>query len=406
MMKTPLLTIQYLEDFPELAHLDMKLVVDRLRSASDRLPFTHLLIGWHIPQPLVDACRREADRLGMRFIRWQPLLTGDRVLQPHPDWQTQGLTGIKVAGFRGLPEFTFVCPNHPAVQEAVVKHINNLVRQGQYQGFFLDRVRFPSPSSDPINELACFCEYCQHKAALVGLDLGQIRQDILAQTKKYKGRLSLVKSLLSGETGPVNSSQGQAVSQWLAFRKRSICDFLTIVSQPLRESHLEIGLDCYSPSLTHMVGQDLSGLSGLVDWIKLMTYAHTHGPAGIPFELSGLLHYLTSTTPLNDEQALDFMGQSTGQSLPIHLEALEKDGLSSLALEKELRRGVDACSVPTLAGMELVELEGVTSLKPEQISSDLIAVKKSGAAGLALSWDLLHISLEKLDLVRKIYLES
>ena len=73
---------------------------------------------------------------------------------------------------------------------------------------------------------------------------------------------------------------------------------------------------------------------------------------------------------------------------------------------RKLGVGVEACSVPTLAGMELVELEGVTSLKPEQIRSDLIAVKRSGAAGLALSWDLLHISLERLDQVRQVYLES
>ena len=46
-----------------------------------------------------------------------------------------------------------------------------------------------------------------------------------------------------------------------------------------------------------MVGQDLSGMSGIVDWIKLMTYAHTLGPAGIPFELSGLFHYLTFYYP-------------------------------------------------------------------------------------------------------------
>ena len=112
-----------------------------------------------------------------------------------------------MAGYRGLPEFTFVCPNHPDVQEAVVTYLDHLVRQGLYQGFFLDRVRFPSPSSDPINDLGCFCEHCQHKAALVGLDLGQIRADILAQTKKQKGRLSLVETLLSGKTDSVNSSQ-------------------------------------------------------------------------------------------------------------------------------------------------------------------------------------------------------
>jgi hypothetical protein len=405
-MKTNLITIQYLENSPEISQLDLNLVVHKLRSAAERLPFTHLLIGWQVPMSLLEACRKEAERLGIRFLRWQPLLTDDGVLQPHPDWQTQGLTGHKVAGYHGLPEFTFVCPNHPDVHEAVVTHLDHLVRQGMYQGFFLDRVRFPSPSSDPINDLGCFCEYCQHTAALVGLDLGQIRADILAQTKEQKGRLSLIQSLLSGKTDPVHSIQWQAVSQWLAFREWSVCDFLATISQPLREAGLEIGLDCFSPSLTHIVGQDLHGMSGLVDWIKLMTYAHTLGPAGIPFELSGLFHYLTSTTYLNEGEALDFIGQAIELPLPSGLRALEKDGLSSLALEKEVRVGVEACSVPTLAGMELVELEGVTSLKPEQIRSDLIAVKKSGAAGLALSWDLLHISLERLDQVRQVYLED
>jgi hypothetical protein len=405
-MKTNFITIQYLEYFPEISQLDLKLVVNKLRAAAERLSFTHLLIGWHVPMPLLEACRKEAERQGIRFLRWQPLLTGDGVLQPHPDWQTQGLTGHKVAGYCGLPEFTFVCPNHPDVQEAVTTHLDYLVRQGLYQGFFLDRVRFPSPSSDPINELSCFCEHCQRNAALVGLDLGQIRADILAQTRKPKGRLSLIASLLSGKADPANSIAWQDVSQWLAFRKRSVCDFLTSISQPLREARLEIGLDCYSPSLTHMVGQDLHGMSGIVDWIKLMTYAHTLGPAGIPFELSGLFHYLTSTTQLNEGEALNLIGHSIELPLPSNLRSLERDGLSSLALEKEVRVGVKASSVPILAGMELVELEGVTSLKPEQIRSDLIAVKKSAVAGLALSWDLLHIPLERLDLVRQVYLEG
>jgi hypothetical protein len=405
-MKTSLITIQYLENSPEISQLDLTLVVNKLHAAAKRLPITHLLIGWNVPISLLEACRKEAERLGIRFLRWQPLLTGDGALQPHTDWQTQGLTGNKVAGYRGLPEFTFVCPNHPDVQEAVSTHLDHLGHQGLYQGFFLDRVRFPSPSSDPINDLGCFCQYCQRKAALVGLDLSHIRVDILAQTKEQKGRLSLIETLLSGMANPANSSEWQAVSQWLAFRERSVCDFLACISQPLKEAGLEIGLDCFSSSLTHMVGQDLHGMSGIVDWIKLMTYAHTLGPAGIPYELSGLFHYLTSTTDLTEGEALDLIGHTMEVSLPSSLRALEKDGLSSLALEKEIRVGVEACSVPTLAGIELVELEGVTNLKPDQIRSDLIAVMKSGAAGLALSWDVLHISLERLDLVRQIYLEG
>ena len=98
------------------------------------------------------------------------------------------------------------------------------------------------------------------------------------------------------------------------------------------------------------------------------------------------------------------MGASLGFPLPISYMSLEKNGLSPFALEEEVRRGVEACSVPALAGMELVELEGVTNLNPDQIRSDLSGLKRSGSAGLAISWDLLHIPLERLSLVRQVYL--
>jgi hypothetical protein len=155
-----------------------------------------------------------------------------------------------------------------------------------------------------------------------------------------------------------------------------------------------------------MVGQDLTSMGGLVDWIKLMTYAHTFAPAGIPFELSGLVHHLTSKGVINERQVLGMIGKTIHLPLPTSLRALKNDGLSTMALEKEVRFGVETCSTPVLAGMELVELEGVTNLNPDQIRSDLIGLIESRSAGLALSWDLLHIPLERLDLVRQVYLDN
>jgi hypothetical protein len=403
MTSSAMLTIQYLEDSPTLHQLDREQVINKLRLAAEILPFTHLLIGWNLPPHLLEACRTEADRLGMRFLRWHPLLTGDGVFQPQPAWQTVGLSGHKVMGYRGMPEFTFVCPNHPEVQEGLCHRLEDLLRQGLYQGFFLDRVRFPSPAADPLNDLGCFCEHCQRKAADQGLDLQKIQREI-SQTLDEKGRISLIYALLTGNAHPEYSDQRLAINQFLLFRKSSVRDFLAMVARPLREARLEVGLDCFSASLTHMVGQDLNRLSELVDWIKLMAYAHTFAPAGIPYECSGLAHFLSTTTLLGERQSLDWMGASLGFPLPISYMSLETNGLSPFALEEEVRRGVEACSVPALAGMELVELEGVTNLNPDQIRSDLSGLKRSGSAGLAISWDLLHIPLERLSLVRQVYL--
>ncbi len=399
-----MLTIQYLEASPALAQLNPVSVLNKLRSAVELLPFTHLLIGWQVPLPLLDACRLEAERLGLRFIRWQPLLTGDGAIQPDPHWQTVGLSGRNVSGYNGLPEFTFCCPNHPAAQEAIVGHLDKLIRQGVYQGFFLDRVRFPSPTTDLLNDLGCFCEHCQRKAAEIGLDLREIREEIVQQTQDEDGRISLIASLLSRKTGLSDSSHTAGISQLLAFRKKTICDFLAPISRLLRNAHLEVGLDCFSPSLTHMVGQDLRTLGELTDWIKLMTYAHTNAPAGFPFELSGLARFLCNTTQLDDRHTLKMLAQAIGLPLPTNPGSLEKDGLSPLALQVEVRRGVEACPVPILAGLELVELAGVTELNSGQIQADLAAIKRAGPAGLAISWDLLHISLDRLKLVSQAYL--
>jgi hypothetical protein len=89
--------------------------------------------------------------------------------------------------------------------------------------------------------------------------------------------------------------------------------------------------------------------------------------------------------------------------LPLSRGALEQDGLSPSALESEVRRGVEACTVPVLAGLELVDVQGVTHLTPHQIEADLAGVKRAGVAGLAISWDLWHIPLDRLDLVRRAY---
>ncbi|HSB64927.1 MAG TPA: hypothetical protein VLD65_00015, partial [Anaerolineales bacterium] len=298
-----MLTIQYLEYSPDLARLDPSILVNRLRRAVDILPISHLLIGWHLPQNLLEACRLEADHLGLRFLRWQPLLTSDKGICIDPSWYAEGLVGGKVPGFQGLPEFTFLCPNHPAVQDALLKHLEAMLRQGVYQGFFLDRVRYPSPSVDPLKHLACFCDYCCRKAAQQGLDLPGLRQAILQQLAGEAGRIALVKMLLSEMVDFAPSQPNHALSQLLAFRQKSVTDFLALIIQVLKGAQLEVGLDCFSPSLAPLVGQELKSLAQLVDWVKLMTYAHTYAPAGLPYEVLGLVHYLACSTQLDEAQA-------------------------------------------------------------------------------------------------------
>ena len=403
-MKT--LAVQYLEDGPHVAAIGVDEARARLRAAFERLPISYVLLGWNVPRALLGACRKEAIRAGARLFRWHPLLTGDGTFVPRPEWQAVGLDGKPVPGFRGLPEFTFVCPNRPAVREAVLGHLADVLRSGDYDGVFLDRIRYPSPAADPARLLACFCDDCRQSAAAEGLDLEDARrhiQELLAQPEQASVFVrALLDPLATGSLDP----NLVALRAFLDFRVRSVTRFVQAAADLVHAQGLGVGLDCFAPSLAHMVGQNLGALNAHCDWIKIMVYGHTFGPAGLPFELLELADWLVGERAASEVEALERLSQAVHLPLPPTRTALREQGLVPEALAAEVRRARAAGVSQLLAGIELVELEGVTRLDPQQIAADLRAFRQAGADGLVLSWDLWHIPLERLDLVRTVVLKE
>jgi hypothetical protein len=398
-----ILSIQYLEDAPGLSERKTSVVVEKLRAASNCLPFSHLLIGWHLPPRLLNACRKEAESLGMRFLRWHPLLTGDKLFPPGPSHQVIGASGHRVSGYLDRPEFTFVCPNHPDVQAAAEDRMKTLLKEGLYQGFFLDRVRFPSPTKNPLDDLGCFCKYCHQKAAAIGLDLALVRKTIIDRDQTSKGRFSLMQTLMGGMAPGLPFESSRLLLAFMKFRSQSVADFVLMISKSIKQAGCEIGLDCFSNCLAGLVGQDLRALSPCADWIKVMSYAHTMGPAGIPFELTGIFDYLSTNSNLEPPQILRWISDAIAIPLPSTRRGLEQKGISSIALELELRRGVQASRSPILAGFEMMDIEGIAELNDVQILSDLDAVRQAEVGGLSISWDFWDIPLKRLSLVSRIF---
>jgi len=375
----------------------------RLRAACERLPISLVLLGWNLPHVLIRACREEAGRAGAQLFRWHPLLTGDGTFVPRSEWRTIGLDGEPVPGFRGLREFTFVCPNRPAAREAALHHLQDALQSNEYHGVFLDRIRYPSPAAHPATHLACFCDECQRAASDVGFDLEAARRHIrrLAATSEHT---SLFVRTLLDPLAPVSSDPGlAALRQFLDFRKRSVAGMVQAAADLVQAQGLGVGLDCFSPALSTMVGQDLAMLGAHCDWIKVMTYGHALGPAGLPFELLGLADWLVTQQLVSEAQALELLSQATCLLLPASRTALRKRGLAPEALTTETRRACAAGASTLLAGIELVDIEGVARLNQAQIAADLGAFRAAGADGLVLSWDLWRIPLERLDLVRAVW---
>ena len=388
-----MLAIQYLEDSPDIDAIAPEQARARLRVAFERLPLEVVILGWRLPPALWRACAEEVARADARLYRWHPLLAGDATFPPRPGWRVIGPDGEPVSAFRGLPEFTFICPNRPAVREVALDRLYRAIRGQGYQGVFLDRIRYPSPAADPARLLACFCEDCGRAAAAEGLDLEAARREI--QTLPPA---ELARALLDPQ-----APAPAVVRAFLDFRTRSVTRFVQSAADVARTEGLAVGLDCFSPALTHLVGQDLAALDPCCEWIKVMTYGHSLGPAGLPFELLDLAGWLTERAAMDEAGALRSLSRAAHVPLPASRSALEEGGLTPEALAGEVRRARAAGVRTLLAGMELVRLEGVTRLSEPQIAADLEAFGVAGADGLALSWDLWHMPLEWLALVGRVW---
>jgi hypothetical protein len=389
-----LFTLQYLEPSPHLAEIAPKDVRLKLRAAFNIIPVDALLLGWDIPKSLGDVCREETARNGVKLFRWHPLLCDDGNIAPDEDWWTKNFRGVPLSGFRGLPEFTFVCPNHPAARNAILLNLQSIAESSDYDGIFLDRMRFPSPAENPIESLACFCQQCIRVAADSGIDLVKI-QKTLPQMKK----LEVLRSFFSY----VSNYDSLELKTFLDFRQRAISQFVGEAVNLIKNADLEVGLDCFSPSLTRMVGQDLEALSPLVDWTKIMVYGHAYGPASLPYELTHLAEWLVQDGDMSESKALESISKIFGFSLPSSLREFRSRGMESEDLVLEYSRGIRNSDSKLLAGIELVDIPGISELSTAQIEADLGALKETGADGLAISWDLWQIPLERLELVARLW---
>jgi hypothetical protein len=397
------LAVQYLEDGPGVRGIAPVEARARLRAAFETLPITEVLLGWNLPEKLVEACAREADRASARLYRWHPLLTGDGTFAPRPGWQSIGLRGDPIPGFQEMPEFTFVCPNRPAVQAAVLDHLRGICATGYYDGIFLDRLRYPSPARSPDVLLSCFCDDCRRVAEADGLDLDAARQHVVELLSQPRYARSAVRFLLDRAVADAALAEPglSYLRAILEFRTQTVSRFVCEAVGVIREAGLEVGLDCFSPSLSYMVGQDLGALDFCCDWIKIMSYAHALGPAGLPFEIRALTRWLVERHAIDEPDGLACVSKAAHLPLPIDVQALATQGLSSTALAAEVRRARSVGISQLLVGIELVEIEGVSRLDPERIVADLRAVQSACPDGLVLSWDLWHIPLERLVLVRQ-----
>ncbi len=397
------ISVQYLEGGAEARSISPEAARTRLHDALERVPLSRVLLGWDLDPRVIEACAETCAQHRCGLFLWQPVLTWHDRFPDNPDWRVVGLSGGRVAGPLGKAEFTFLCPNRETIQESVLQCLDEALASGYYDGVFLDRIRFPSPADDFAGKFACFCDTCRIAAHELGLDLGAVQQAVSRLLEIAGGRHAVVSEMLAAFPAPDVAEDISLLRRMLAFRERSISHFVTVVVELVRGRNLQVGLDCFSPTLARMVGQNLARLAEDADWIKVMTYARAFAPASLPYELAGIAGWQTAAQGETEQAALECLAETTGWELPNSCAAIQSGALPACVLTHEIERGRAAGVHRLLAGIELVEMPDVAHLTAEQIRADARAVRAGRPDGVVLCWDLWRMPEERVELAASLY---
>jgi hypothetical protein len=313
------------------------------------------------------------------------------------DWRGAGSRGWGGWADKGdgvEETFRFACPNNPSVREKTKQRLSQLLQCYDFQGVFLDKIRFPSPANGADEMLSCFCEHCRRAAEGEGLDLDAVRI-VFAD-----GALDANASSLNGSS-PVQWLESIAVAnpllaRFLAFRAASVARLVCELADECRRLGRSVSLDLFSPSLALLVGQDYHRLKGCCDWVKPMTYRLARGPAGLRLEIPALIEGVAQSFRLDEARIVEWSARRAGFDQQM-LRQTRDEAVPFPFMQAEIEAAVHAMSpVPVYFGLELVSQPGVIDVKAADVIGMIQAGRAANADGLIISWDLLHAPMDGL----------
>jgi hypothetical protein len=290
--------------------------------------------------------------------------------------------------------FRFACPNNPAVREKTTLSLRELLKRYDFKGVFLDKIRFPSPANGADEMLSCFCDHCRRAANAQGLNLDAVVSifddgdlDANALSSDGSSRGNWLNSIATAN--PV-------LARFLAFRTASVARLVGELADECRRLGRSVSLDLFSPSLAPVVGQDYQRLKGCCDWVKPMTYRLARGPAGLRLEIPALIEGLAQRFGLEEGRILEWSARHAGFDQDMFRQTRE-EAVPFTFMQAEIEAAVRAMTpVPVYFGLELISQPGVIDVTAADVVGMIEAGRAANAAGLVISWDLLHAPTEGL----------
>lgn len=386
----------------------------KLATAKETLDLDALMIWSDINKKDLDLVGKICKDFKIKTYLWYPILAdipGFKIEQEQAVETFDGLRGYGKNSYwdklgEGEEDFLFLCPNDEEHIKRIFDQYQNKIKESGFDGVFLDRIRFPSPSDGFETLFSCFCKYCLNKFYNnYGEDLKDYRNQVKTFFKKFKTiDINYLQTCQSLSDIIIRDN----LKKFYDFRKQNIYQVLKMFADKAKQMGKLVGVDLFAPSLAPLVSQDYQLLTKTCDWIKPMIYCHTSSPAGLPLELYCFIRAILDINPVLDEgQLIREISRIIGVDLPTQINELLKNGVSENIIYSEMQKIKELNlrkNVDIYVGLEAVQIPGLCNITERILKKYLKSVIETDFKGIILSWDLLKIPDENLQLVGDILL--
>jgi len=385
-----------------------KQVLRKLEQALEVAPVDILIVGSEenpdVYQALTDRETRPVERvfLWYNLLSDYPGMTSEHLLCNYEGLPSRGWGDFAETG-EISETFRFACPNRPAVREITFHHLERLLTSYDFDGVFLDKFRFPSPANGLSEMFSCFCEHCYRAAAEWGLDLDEVKKTIERLPKSVDADDCCDKVASEARWWEALLADRPPLLDFLDFRADSITRLVTLTHGLTQRLGKRLAFDVFSPALAPLVGQDYAAIAPYGVWAKPMIYRLVKGPAGLRLELPALASELRRFLGLGRDEIDSWARRSARGLADTTFQSIDAEGAPLHFIAGETRRAVASMApTPVYLGVETVSMPGVVDVTPEDVRAAVGVAREAEAAGVVLSWDLMHTPIDNLRAVEAV----
>lgn len=351
-----------------------------------------IIVGWSEEPDLYRRLRDEARNRGIQIWLWFPVLSEHNETYNFRQQINIG-TGKPFGAnvFDGDEKFDFCCPSQPNLSEKLLDIYEQIFSVGEFDGIFLDRIRYPSLTMGVEALFGCCCNTCLAEYEKTGL----YRQDILNCYQQLQDRIKDPEcqnplGIVCYENGKY-AFEDPILTRLIDLRKQKITEVVQNLAGAFRKKGLLIGVDLFPPFLAPFVGQDYVQLGHTSDFIKPMLYRFTDTPAGVHFELRAMAEAISNGNPSMYQLRLDFLRQVLG---------LDNDTTDFFCKELQTIKMVETQIGKRnlyIPGIELHTAENKPAVKPEFIGKNVALIHKAGYESMVACWDIMSAEPEAVN---------